>query len=492
MKRKWLYTLIALLALSCSSNKNDQLWPQFRGVNGAGVASNTSKPPITFGDQNLKWETEIPNGVSSPIIWEDKIFVTGYVDSLKELQTLCLDRKNGKKLWVASVVPDTLEKFSQISSPAQGTPITDGERVISYFGSCGLFCYDMNGKILWSYPLRSSTSWYGSANSPIMIEDKVILLIDSDSEHSVRSINKVTGELIWKSIFSTPMFTGPTGHSTPLINDSVIFIHRLCEINAVSLKDGSEIWNYKIITSGTSSPIIAGDKVVVSCWQNFSEEERRGMLPDFDALIEAYDKDKNRLISQDEIPDHLILYTRPEISDLPGATNSVKPFFGFFDSNNDQLSSRKEWEAGVELIKTLYKPAGLIALNLSSKGSIQEDKAIWRVEKNMPEVPTPIFYNNRIYTIKDGGVMTCINPQTGNVIYSKRIGNSGSYISSPIAANDNLYIINAKGRMKIIKASDKYEEIGSYDFKENVLATPALSGKYFYIRTSKGLRSYKN
>jgi outer membrane protein assembly factor BamB len=68
MKRKWLYTLIALLALSCSSNKNDQPWPQFRGVNGAGVASNTSKPPITFGDQNLKWETEIPNGVSSPII----------------------------------------------------------------------------------------------------------------------------------------------------------------------------------------------------------------------------------------------------------------------------------------------------------------------------------------------------------------------------------------------------------------------------------------
>jgi len=119
-------------------------WPAFRGPNSSGVLAD-AKPPIKIGPTNLVlWKIQVPWSPSSPCIWDDQIFLTTFADN--ELQTRCYQRADGKLAWSRGLKPDKLEIYHGTeSSPAASTPATDGERVVSYFGSFGLICYDSKG-----------------------------------------------------------------------------------------------------------------------------------------------------------------------------------------------------------------------------------------------------------------------------------------------------------------------------------------------------------
>src|SRR5262245_42552152 len=98
-------------------------WPQFRGPNSSGLGE--GRPPIHFGpDQNVLWKTTVKSGLSSPIVWEDRIFLTEFDQPNKQLSTLCLDRRAGRILWRRTVSPEQIEKVHGISSPAGATPVT--------------------------------------------------------------------------------------------------------------------------------------------------------------------------------------------------------------------------------------------------------------------------------------------------------------------------------------------------------------------------------
>lgn len=490
MKKNICFFLLFALIISCKNKTNDQVWPQFRGINGSGVAAENARPPIIFDSTTLSWKTELPQGVSSPVIWKNKMFVTGFNDSKKELQTICLDRKNGNVLWTSTVIPDTIEICHSISSPAQSTVVTDGKRVITYFGSCGLFCYDMQGKLLWKYRLACCSNWPGNGTSPVIAGDKLILIRDLD-EPFLLALYLNNGAVAWKKFLNSNPIPSNGGHSVPLIYKDWIFIHRVGEITCYSVFDGSQIWSYKLLTSGVSSPIIAGDKVVTACWYNFSEENQRGKLPGFDDLIKDYDKNHNGTISQAELPDNMILFTRPEISDLENTTGIVKDFGWYIDANQDGEITRQEWETFLEVLKdNYYKPSGLLAINLESIGDLSDRSLLWRIPENISEVPSPVFYQDRVYMVKDGGIVSCIDPENGKAIYTMPLGNRGGYIASPVAANGYLYIFGFNGKMKILKAGDKFEIAGEYDFKDKIAATPAIIGNNIYIRTRKELLAY--
>src|SRR5688572_11696017 len=135
---KLLYVLCCAGATIISSQRvrAAAVWPQFRGTNCAGV-SEFDKPPVEFGAAtNLLWKTALPSGMSSPCIWEDRIFLTGFVD--QKLKTLCLRRRDGKVLWHQFVPAKQIEEVNPDSSPASATAAADGERVYAYFGSYGL------------------------------------------------------------------------------------------------------------------------------------------------------------------------------------------------------------------------------------------------------------------------------------------------------------------------------------------------------------------
>src|SRR5262249_50614664 len=125
-------------------------WPQFRGPGGSGVAAG-QKPPIEFGpDRDVKWKVRIPGGLSSPIVAGDKLVLTAFDGS--KLYTIAYHRANGKEAWRKQAPAKEIETFHKTeSSPAASTSATDGKRIVSYFGSCGLFCYDLSGNELWRY-----------------------------------------------------------------------------------------------------------------------------------------------------------------------------------------------------------------------------------------------------------------------------------------------------------------------------------------------------
>ena len=143
-------------------------WPQFRGTNCAGV-SESDKPPVEFGPTtNLLWKTALPAGLSSPCIWNDRIFLTGFAD--QKLRTLCVRRGDGKVLWRQFAPAEQFEEINPDSSLASATPATDGERVYAYFGSCGLLAYDFDGREVWRKPLPLVISLNGSGTSPVVID----------------------------------------------------------------------------------------------------------------------------------------------------------------------------------------------------------------------------------------------------------------------------------------------------------------------------------
>src|SRR5207244_5676625 len=124
------------------------VWPRFRGPDGSGVADG-QKPPVEFGpDKNVKWKAPAPSGLSSPIVAGDKLVITAFDDG--KLYTIAYYRADGKQAWRAEAKAEQIEKFHKTEgSPAASTPATDGQHIVSYFGSCGLVCYDLAGKELW-------------------------------------------------------------------------------------------------------------------------------------------------------------------------------------------------------------------------------------------------------------------------------------------------------------------------------------------------------
>ncbi len=202
----------------------DDRWPQFRGPQSIGVAEDASLPEKWSATENVAWKTDIPGlGWSSPIVWGDKIFITSVI-SAAEIETpkkglyfggnrmeipkdehrwmvYCLDWKAGKILWEREVYKGAPKGPRHLkNSFASETPVTDGERVYAYFGNLGLFCYDMNGKLLWKQsfaPHKTRFGW-GTAASPVLHKDRIYILDDNDEQSFFAAYDKKTGQEVWK------------------------------------------------------------------------------------------------------------------------------------------------------------------------------------------------------------------------------------------------------------------------------------------------------
>lgn len=202
-------------------------WPRFRGPNGSGVAGDAAATPVEFGpDRNRAWHVELPgDGVSSPIVVGDRVFVTAYsgygpdggsqIDLVRHL--VCLDRHTGKTLWsrrVEAVLPE--DPYSGMGVPSHGyashTPASDGKRVYAFFGKSGVHAYDLDGTSLWqrSVGTDSDPRRWGSASSPIVVGD-VVVVTAGPERRAIVGLDAATGEERWSapsdalgSVWGTP------------------------------------------------------------------------------------------------------------------------------------------------------------------------------------------------------------------------------------------------------------------------------------------------
>src|SRR5437899_1175289 len=194
---KLLIVLVSMGLLTAAGLAADKSlgWPRFRGPDGSGVADG-QKPPVEFGpDKNVKWKVPAPSGLSSPIVTGDKLVITAFDDG--KLYTVAYHRADGSQAWKAEASAKQIEAYHKTEgSPAASTPATDGKRIVSYFGSCGLFCYDLSGNALWKLELPPAVTLghFGTGVSPVIADGTVVLVRDVSKESKIIAVDLATGE----------------------------------------------------------------------------------------------------------------------------------------------------------------------------------------------------------------------------------------------------------------------------------------------------------
>lgn len=302
-------------------------WPQFRGPNANGVVQGTAFPMQWDAETNVKWKINNPGeGWSAPVIWDDKLFITAAVEveqdedapeseeSKKEYrrgrgrrpdllskvyrwEVHCYDTASGDLLWkeVALEGNPPIPRHGQ-NTYASETPVTDGNHVYAYFGMTGLFCYDMDGNLVWkqdlgTYPMRAG---WGTSSSPVLHGDKLCLQIDNEESSFLVALDAKTGEEVWrvsrdeKSQWSSPIIWENSHRSELVVGGSVV--------RSYDPESGELLWQLDMRGGRSSaSPTADGDRLYVG-----TEMRNRGGPDDGGGFLFAVNAGASGDITPDE------------------------------------------------------------------------------------------------------------------------------------------------------------------------------------------------
>lgn len=244
-------------ALICAYSISGANWPAWRGSQGTGMCSEKDLPIHWSQKQNVRWRTPLPDrGNSTPIVWENRVFITQAVESEGRREVMCFDRTTGNLIWKSGVKGIEPEPTHELNPPCAASPVTDGERVIASFASAGLFCYDLDGKELWRRDLGKQLHIWGNGASPIIHEDLCILNFGPGEATFLIALDKKTGRTVWRhdepggdsgqtrpgqnraawiGSWSTPIVISVDGHKELIVT----LPNRVC---AFDPSTGKELW----------------------------------------------------------------------------------------------------------------------------------------------------------------------------------------------------------------------------------------------------------
>jgi outer membrane protein assembly factor BamB len=430
-------------------------WPQWRGPLQTGVAPEAN-PPTTWSEgSNVKWKVKIPgDGTSTPIIWENLVFVQTAIPSGKKVDEkaaaspqgdaqppndrqpsgpgpaggppggrrggrgggmqekpteafqfalLCLDRQTGKVLWqqtAAEQVPHEGLRAGDGSFAAM-SGLTDGKNIYAFFGSRGLYCYDFKGKLIWKQDLGKLRikNGFGEGSSPAIYKDSLIINWDNEDGSFITALDKNTGKTLWKENRDEA-----TTWSTPLI-----------------VSHGGKT---QVVTSGTRK-------------------------------IRSYDADSGKLIWE-----------------CKGLTANVIP----------------SPVADAEKVYCIsgFGGSALLAIRLDAMGDVSDtDAVVWRHKQATPYVPSPLLYNGKLYFYGvNSPRLSCLDSGSGKVfIDAERVEGLGNTVyASPLGASRRIYLTGRDGSTVVLKQSDKLEPLATNKLDDKIDASPAAAGKDLFLR----------
>jgi len=453
------------IALACGM----AIWPGFRGPNGAGVDTESKGLPVEIApDRNVVWKAGLPAGSSSPVLTRDRIFLTAFEP--EKLLTMALDRASGRVLWRRELAPVRKEARHILNNAASATPVTDGVTVYSFFSDFGLAAYGPDGNELWRVPMGPFTNLHGMGASPLLAGDRIIMLFDQDVGSYMIAIDKRTGKQIWRVERQSVVH----GFATPtLLGDDQIIVPGSYLLMSYSLKTGAELWSVRGLTWQIKNTAVAGadGTIYVTGWAPGADQGESKPLPPFETAAGEIDANKNGRLEASEL--------NPSQYKHGGSWRAI-------DLDSDGAIDAREW--GFYRGRRAARNVTLAVRPGNARGDLTETHVLWRNEKFVPQVSSPLLYQGVLYTIKDGGILSSLDAKTGAIHKTARIpGAIDAYYSSPVAADGKLYIASEKGKVSVIKAGGEWEPLHVGDFDESIYATPAIDGGRIYLRTASAL-----
>jgi len=462
-----------------------QHWNQFRGPSGSGIAVGTQPLPARLdSSRNLLWKRALRSGHSSPSIWGERIFLTG-CDG-ETLEVVCVDGTRGEVLWRRESALTSPERVHPTNSLASSTPATDGERVYVYFGSVGVLCYDFAGNEVWKRPVRATENTFGTAASPIVVGDHLILNFDSNARSALESIDPESGETEWrvdrtgfKSGWSTPVHQRRGGVDE-------LLVYGVWWLTAYDLSDGSVRWSVPGLSDEPIiTPVTGSGLVFVTSYNMRTSPEVIG-LPEFSELLARYDADGNGRLERAEIESNASILSRFD-ADGEG-DHPLRGFFGFLDEDKSKDLTEEEWAKMSRWLETFEHANALMAIR--PPGADQEPEIVWQHPRGVPECPSPLYYEGRVYMVKNGGIASCLDAETGELKFQERLDSRGPFYASPVAGDGKLYFASARGEVTVIEASDSLKVLSRNGLGERIMATPALVDGVVYVRTDSHLYAF--
>lgn len=481
----------ALAGLTATAAAN---WPGFRGLDAGGVARTVSRPIDLTAPASLRWKSALPPGHSSPVVWQDSIFLTGFADG--RLITLCLDRQSGRRRWEQAVPVAETEKVHRVNSLATPTPVTDGKAVFAYFGSFGVVAYDFEGRELWrkSLPIPKTFQNQGTGTSPILAEGRLIVFLQLGNESRLLALNPADGAELW----SAPMPVHNNTYATPVAwrESEQGFVGLTCaaRFTAFRLADGAEAWWINEIgRQACSTPVVLGDRILIATAGVQGEAANITPPPDFDAAVKTWGSPAGDAVAYDAIPDRL-LFTDRQASGGQG-NMTLKQALRFMGGAKPGVTyDRTKWEEARGRLSGFatgpFNRTVVLCVRTGGKGDVTESHVQWRETKGVPEMPSPVVWNGRAYFIRSGGVLVCREVATGRLVFEDRVGAPGGYYASPIAADGRIYLVSDRGQITVVKAGDGLEVLGRHELGEAVLASPALDADTFFVRSAGHLSAF--
>jgi outer membrane protein assembly factor BamB len=419
---------IGFLALA-GSLAHAENWPQWRGPDFNGSSSETGLPSKFSKTENVKWTAPMPGpSAATPIVWNDRVFISSADDQKKSVWAFCLNRKTGKTLWEHEVGPGYgQDRQSNYASPS---PATDGKLVVFFYGSGELVAFDLDGKQLWARNIQKdygpfAFNWTFST-SPVLFQNKLYLQVlqrdvpvnghgraDGPNDSYLLALDPRTGKELWRQIRpceareeSREAFTTPTPF-TDHGRTELLIAGGDC-LSGHDADSGKELWRW-----GTWNP--------------------------------------NRITHWRLVPS-------------PTAGGGVA-------------------------LACAPKGSPIYAVKLGLKGTLDESAIGWKSQERevSTDVSTPLFYKGRFYVLNsDRKTMTCLEPATGKVLWTGKLESRAKIEASPTGADGKIYVMNFRGDVFVMGTGDAFEVLNTAAMGEegddHIRSTISVSQGDLFVR----------
>lgn len=462
--------VFVMSGIAQSDNASD--WTRFRGPNGSGITAASSVPTDFGPEKNMVWRLPLPQGHSSPILWKDRIYLTAFRDDA--LFTFAIDRAKGTILWerqAPQVKPVIVDKRN---NPASPSPAVEDDAVYSFFPDYGLIAYDAAGQERWKLPMGPFDNIYGMGASPVIVGDLLILACDQSTDSFVVAFDKRTGEERWR----TARPEARSGHATPIVwrspdGETQILLPGSFLLTAYAVETGERRWWVRGLSFEIkSTPVISGDTLFINGYGSPENDPGNKInVPPNAEVWPTADADGNGTISKAEFPKF-----------------SAAFWFDVADLDHSGALTRDEWEY---YRAALDSENGMLAIRLGGSGDTTDAAVKWKYQRAVPQLPSPLVFEGVLYMVNDGGIVTTLNPETGERIAQGRLtGALGAYYASPVAADGHIFFTSQRGAVAVLAPGGELTPMLVNDLVEDTYATPAFADGRIYVRTVEALYAF--